>query len=303
MSNFWEYLKERFPPFTNSLLIFSLFLANYSLAYLAARQKNAGLFSLRFIGGFIILELMFFHLRVIDEHKDDEIDLAVYPDRVLSRGLVTLSQLRKIGFFAITIELVLSLILGLPVLIGCILVLILSWLIYKEFYLEEFLHKHILLNAFIHMSIMPVYGLFVYSVAANKHLWSAPSVVLRFAAMSYFVGLGFEIARKVRAPEDERPDMVTYSKPMGPVKAALSVLAAFATASSIGVNLGSVLNFRPWYPLELIILMTIIITGVYQYSVNPTAKNAKRLQDYAGISVFIVNWGIVVEIINIIGLG
>ena len=90
MRYFWAYLQERFPLQTNGLLIVSYFTANYLLAYSATHRTDRPLeISWRFAAGCVVLLFMFFHMRVVDEHKDYEQDRVVYPGRVLSRGLVT----------------------------------------------------------------------------------------------------------------------------------------------------------------------------------------------------------------------
>src|SRR5512137_1173348 len=108
--NLWAYLQERFPPQANGVLIASYFAANYFLAHGVSLPAGAPLaLTWRFPAGCLVLLLMFFHMRVIDEHRDYEQDCIVYPDRILSRGLVTLQQLRRIGIAAVLIELGLSL--------------------------------------------------------------------------------------------------------------------------------------------------------------------------------------------------
>jgi 4-hydroxybenzoate polyprenyltransferase len=195
MKYFGAYLQERFPLQANGVLIVSYFTANYLLARGALWAGEPLQMSWRFPAGCVVLLLMFFHLRVIDEHKDYEQDCIVHPDRILSRGLVSLKQLRHIGWAAVAIELVLSYLLGLPAFVLCLVLLGISWLIYKEFYMGETLSRHLLLNAFLHMLVMPVYSLFVFAVATGRFPSSAPEVVLLYAWVSYGVGIGYELAR------------------------------------------------------------------------------------------------------------
>ena len=82
MKIFWAYIQERFPLQANGVLITSYFTANYMLARGATLQAVTPLeITWRFPAGCVVLLFMFFHMRVIDEHKDFERDRVVHPDR------------------------------------------------------------------------------------------------------------------------------------------------------------------------------------------------------------------------------
>ena len=85
------WTRERFPPVVYTLLVV-LF---HAAAVLVARGLTAE-------GGWapqaaVVVWLVFLHLRVFDEHKDFEKDREAYPDRLLSRGVVTLTLLARVG--------------------------------------------------------------------------------------------------------------------------------------------------------------------------------------------------------------
>ncbi len=302
MRNFWAYLQERFPPLVNGILILSYFTANYLLARGAVWPVERLSLSWRYVAGVVALLLMFFHLRVIDEHKDYEQDIIVHPNRVLSRGLVTLAQLRRAGFAAITLELALTLAVGLPAFVGCLIILALSWLIYKEFYLGHTLQRHLLVNAVVHMIMMPAYSLFVFAVAAGHYPWAAPGVVLLYAWVSYGVGFAYELARKTRAPHDERPGLITYSSAIGPYASAFGALLALLLSGLISVFVGRALNFGEWYYSVAGGLLLIVTGGVLHFRLRTTTATAARLQAYAGLFIFAFDWLLAAELIRLHGL-
>jgi acyl-CoA synthetase (AMP-forming)/AMP-acid ligase II len=299
MRNSWAYLQERFPPLANGLLILSYFTANYLLARSAVWPTDLLGLSWRYFAGCVALLLMLFHLRVIDEHKDYEQDRIVHPNRVLSRGLVTLGQLRLAGFAAVALELALALALGPSALVGCLMIFVLSWLVYKEFYLSRSLQRHLLLNAFVHMIMMPAYCLFVFAVATGHYPWEVPGVVLLYALVSYGVGFAYELARKTRAPHDERPGLVTYSSAIGPYPSAFGVLVALLASGLISMVVGRILGFAGWYHGAVVGLLLIVTGGVLHFRLHTTTTTAARLQTYAGLFIFAFDWLLAAELIRL----
>ncbi len=302
MKNFWAYLQERFPLHANGVLIVSYFTANYLLARAAVWPSERLTLTWSYWAGCVVLLLMFFHLRVIDEHKDYEQDLIVHPNRALSRGLVTLGQLRRVGGLAIALELGLSLMMGWPAFTGCLILLSLSWLISKEFYMGETLHRHLLPNALLHMLVMPMYSLFVFAIATGRYPWEAPGPALMYAWVSYGVGLAYELARKTRAPHDERPGLVTYSSAIGPYPSALGVLLALCFSGLLSMWVGRALNFGSWYHWAVGGLLLGVLAGVAHFRLRTTTATAARLAVYAGLFIFAFDWLLAVELIRLHGL-
>lgn len=303
MKYFWAYLQERFPLQSNGVLIASYFTANYMLARGATLQRGEPLeITWRFPAGCIVLLFMFFHMRVIDEHKDFERDKTVHPDRVLSRGLVTLDQLRAVGWFAVSVELILSLLFGAPAFFMCLIVLILSGLVYREFFIGELLEKRLLMNAFVHLIIMPAYSLYVFAVVAEEFPWNAPLPVLLYAWVSYGVGLAYELARKTRAPADERPGLITYSSVMGAYPPAWGALLALLFSGIVSAAVGVLMDFAWWYHAVVAALLLMVTFGALHFRIRTTAATAANLQIYAGMFIFAFDILLAVELIRLHGL-
>jgi len=303
MKKIWAYLQERFPLQANGVLIVSYFTANFLLAYGTTIQNGAALqLSWRFPAGCIVLLFMFFHIRVIDEHKDYEQDCIVHPNRVLSRGLVTLAQLRRAGLFAVFVELIFSYLFGFPAFVICLVLLAFSWLIYKEFYIGETLDRHLLANAFLHLIIMPIYSLYVFAVATDEFPWSAPMPMLLYAWVSYGVGLAYEIARKTRAPMDERPGLITYSNVMGAYPSAYGSLLALLFSGIISLLVGVLMDFAWWYHGTVAALLLIVTLGVLRFRLKTTTATATNLQIYAGLFIFAFDILLAVELIRLHGV-
>jgi hypothetical protein len=303
MNYFWAYVQERFPLQANGVLIASYFTANYLLANGSTLQGGGPLeISWRFPAGCIVLLFMFFHMRVIDEHKDFERDRVVHPDRILSRGLVTLKQLRNAGLFAVAVELCFSYLFGAPAFFMCAVLLVFSWLIYKEFYAGELLENHLLANAFVHLIIMPAYSLYVFTVVADRFPWSAPVPMLLYAWVSYGVGLAYELSRKTRAPADERPGLITYSNVKGPYPPAWGALLALLFSGIISVLVGLLMDFAWWYHAVVLALLLIVAFGVIHFRVRTSTFTAANLQIYAGMFIFAFDILLAAELIRLHGV-
>jgi hypothetical protein len=152
------------------------------------------------------------------------------------------------------------------------------------------------------MIMMPAYGLYVFAVAAGRYPWAAPGVVLLYAWTGYGVGLAYELARKTRAPHDERPGLITYSSAIGPYPSAFGVLLALLLSGLISVLVGRLLNFGEWFHGVVGGLLLIVTGGVLHFRLRTTTATAARLQAYAGLFIFAFDWLLAAELIRLHGL-
>lgn len=202
---FWAYLAERFPPAAYGLLV-ALF---FGSAALVARDTGGGT-SIFWPGAVVVLGV-FFHLRVFDEHKDHDADVAAYPDRVLSRGWVTLKQLRGAAAVALVVQLGLSLWAGPRALAVWGATVVFTLLMLKEFFVGAWLERRMVLYAITHNPV--VAGLALFGWACTDAAWD-----WRFA---WYVGaaslgsLAFEIGRKMRLPDEEVAGVPSYTSVLG----------------------------------------------------------------------------------------
>ena len=212
ISRLWGYLKERFPPVAYSLLV-AFFYGSATLVVAALNQAEP---VFRWQAPVVML-LLFFHLRVFDEHKDAEDDLGAHPDRLLSRGVVTLGFLRKCAGVAILAQAGLAASLGQEALIAWAAAFVFTLLMLAEFGVGAWLNRSMLVYAISHNPITPLLGVFAW--ASTGLPWNALfGWYLASAALGAF---GFEVGRKCRLPEEEQEGVSTYSKAYGRKKAGL----------------------------------------------------------------------------------
>jgi 4-hydroxybenzoate polyprenyltransferase len=209
------WAKDRFPA-VNVLTGFIL----YFMAAIVARATASG--SARIpahagdILGAIALTAHFLLLRVLDEHKDYENDCVNHPGRALQRGLIALADLRKIGTASAAFGLGLSIAVdrGLgQATFAWVMLAGWTYLMAREFFARDWLRNHLLTYAFSHMLITPFAMIWVLRLAAPG-VAIGPAFAL-LLALTFTSGLAFELARKSRGKEEERPSLDSYSRVLG----------------------------------------------------------------------------------------
>ena len=208
---------ERF-PLANGILTFVLFTTALLFSRLVTGTEGQPIqVSLVDVIPFFAYYGFFFMLRVFDEHKDYDLDCHNHPERVLQSGLITLTDLKILGAIAIIAQGITSAwldgwTLG-TVLAGWLVVIIWSSLMAKEFFIGEWLSKRLFLYAVTHMVVMPM-GL-VWAVTMASPGVAFPEAVYVLAGFSFVSGFTFEISRKIKAPEDERDTIDSYTRIFG----------------------------------------------------------------------------------------
>lgn len=285
LNRWWIYQKERFPVFSNGLLIaiFSASAVGYSLLIRAATERSLpqvlGLILLAFLASF----LLFLQLRIADEFKDLKEDVLYRSHYPVPRGLVTLQELKLIGFASGLIQLGLALSLGLPM----VLLLVLIWgyfgLITKEFFVPSWLKAHPLIRMLSHVAIIPLLALY-----ATAHDWLTAGVLpsralIWFLLISLLSGLTIELGRKIRAPKAEETGLKTYSAILGYRPAVITWLFIVWLLTLVALQASVQTGFVvPATVITLILLISSVIMG-WRFWTHPTLTAAKRIELVSGL--------------------
>lgn len=218
----WAYLQERFPPVPYTLLVVLFF---GSAAAVARGLAGGG--TTPWAGAAVVL-LVFFHLRVFDEHKDAEADAQAYPDRLLTQGIVTLPLLASLAAGVIFIEAALSAWIGIPALVAWGATFGFTLAMRSEFGLGDWLRDRMVLYAITHN---PVTGLLaVFAWACTGTPWSPE--FLAYVGFASFGSLAFEVGRKVNLPAEETPGVPSYTTVLGRGPALGLLAACYVLASA-----------------------------------------------------------------------
>ncbi|MEO1534892.1 MAG: UbiA family prenyltransferase [Planctomycetota bacterium] len=235
---------------------------------------------------FVVCLGFFFQLRVADEFKDFDEDLAHRPYRPVQRGLVTLKELLALGVIVAAVQATLAWFLHpeLLVLLGV------TWayflLMSREFFVRRWLQRRPIAYLASHMAIMPLIDLFAtgcdWVVAGSR-----PSIIGLglFLASSYFSGVIIELGRKIRSPDDEELGVNTYSAIWGRQTAAAAWIGVMIVAAVLSVSAASHIGFA--WPVAAVSLAMLAAAGFVasHFVRSPEAGLGKRLELLSGVWV------------------
>jgi len=261
-------MQERFPPGVYTLLV-GLF---WGAATLVARGLTAeGRVA---PAAAVVTWLFFLHLRILDEHKDYEDDLRAFPDRLLSRGVVTLGLLRRVEAGALGASVLLAATLGLPALLAWGATLAFSVAMRFEFGVGRWLREHLVVYALTHNPVVAGLAVFLYLATGARWEWAD----LWFVAVASLGSLAFELGRKIRLPEEEYAGVPSYTTELGQAGARAllggTYVLLWAAVSGLlyALRLGD-----PWPPL---IGLLCVAPGLLS---TVGAQPAKRVEGAASV--------------------
>ena len=277
----WKtFFKERLPLIP--LLIIS---AGYAFTGMAIRQENLSTGHLWAMGAATLAIVLFMGvLRLMDEIKDKDKDAIVHPDRPLPRGLVTEAGLRRligIGYGA--------LLLATPLFgwwsfeAGWAWLATILWmgLMYREFFLGEWLENRPWLYAISHQVVIPLLALFTVSIQGPGALREE---TLSFGLLALGAFFNFEICRKLQPDAD--PILGTYLVNSGRLITWMASTLLMALAAWGAWRLGLAL----WlWPVQIIMVLIHGLLGLapHRYKVvEGIASVALLAQIWAGLILF-----------------
>lgn len=296
------YFKERFPVLGHGILIASFFSSNQFLAHALTQPGTPVCYDTSSLSGYFAILCFFVHLRIFDDHKDYDEDCRNFPDRVLQRGVISLGELKLMGAVAIAIEFVLAGVAGAGALIAILAVFGYSLLMLKEFFAREWLKRHFLIYASSHMLVMPLLAVAVFSFATGAFPWQAPGWFWLYSFVGFFVGFNWEVSRKIRAPEEEREGVDSYTKIFGTYGAAYVVLLVRVIDTALVALVGYHLNLSLWFYAALVVLFAVCMIGFIHYRIWTTPQTARRMGLYAAIYIIAFDLTLAVEIARRYGL-
>lgn len=283
----FAYTQERFPLIATFIFV-SLFAFDSFYLFQAINQDSVIKFN-HFMGlSLLTMFCIFFHLRLLDEHKDFAQDKEVYPERVLSRGIVSFSDLNKTIVFLFVLEFIFNLYLGFH--LGIMLfvvwggIFLYTLLMYKEFFVHQFLKKHLTLYLVSHQIILPLMFYYHRLTVDNSKIFTTPNVVATLVLTSY--SFYYEIARKTWAVEREAEGADSYTSAWGIKKTVIVLKSSLILIFSLLLYLGNYLNFSLVYQALIVLGLILCFSIIGKFHLNPSIKNSK-LVELTGIIVLL----------------
>ena len=272
---FYLYSKERFNLIQFSFLSLMLGLI-LGLGTQTLVTGHISLWPITF--GVITLFLFFLRLRLFDELKDYEHDVEFYPKRPVPRGLISLREIKILIFPLAGLELMIALKSGTLALIVFLVSFIYSLLMFKEFFIRDWLRKHFTLYVFAHELL--VIPLFIYICAINGLASSGVnwSYFLNLIILSTSLLFLLEVTRKTRPIASEIASRDTYTAQYGVV--GTSVLIATISCLAVAAMVYNIfLLGKPilWPVVMSLATLSYLLYCIYLFTRKATAASTKAV--------------------------
>ncbi len=289
-NRWWLYQNERFPVFRHGFLIATVCFG--AVVYsLRARSHFEFPDVYTLLVAFVTTFAFFLQLRIADEFKDYDDDLAYRPYRPVQRGLVLLSELRLIAVAGGGIQFGLALWINPQLLLPLFLVWAYMLLMAKEFFVHKWLKRRPAIYLLSHMLIMPL--IYFYITACD---WKAadeaiPDGLLWLLGMGFFNGIVIEIGRKIRSPEDEEQGVETYSALWGPARATLLWIGALLATMLFALIATHKIHFTT--PMTWLLTASILgaLMGAARFLYHPVRGRGKLIEHISGIWTLMLHLG------------
>jgi len=280
----WAYQAERFPLATHLVGIVLFFGLAHGGAVALAGDGPIRLDG-RAAAAFGLTFLVFLLLRVMDEFKDFADDAINHPDRVVQRGIITLAELRVLGWGIAVSMALLALSLGRWGLIGFGAVTLFALLMRVEFFIGAWLRPRVLTYALLHQGIVPLLCIAVGVLPVGPR-GLGPEFGL-VVGVAVGLGLVFELTRKARAPEEEIATLDTYTRIHGPGLTSLASAAAMGLGVCSSVWLALRLALPPGSPVLILLSGLVGVAILLAFALRPRPSSAKAVRAM-GTAVFVL---------------
>jgi 4-hydroxybenzoate polyprenyltransferase len=268
LRRFFTYQNERF-PFV--VLIFTTYAVVSSSFTIVNGDFRWG--KLAFIG-FATGLLYTFHMRLFDEFKDLEHDKRYYPGRPVSRGLLTLEELRTLTLIVVAAEFLINLFAPLKALLFFGVAFLYSLLTRKEFFVRDWIREHFFVYNFTHYLQTALIIVYLYVLAGSHLSLSNKTLWIHFIFTNLTLTL-LEWARKMRIRSEENESRDTYSARLGirgsSIVFSLIFVSIFVLFYWLKMATGSAVLYASG-ALVLIVLSTLF------YSIKTTKISSNLLQ-------------------------
>lgn len=287
----WDYLKVRFPLTSQGALIILFALSCVCFGALARGEGEPEPASI--LVAILVELLLFFQLRVCDEHRDFEEDKRLRPHLPVPAGVIKLEELDVLALGAAGVQFVVTWALHPPLL--AILFACWAWilLVRADFFAKDWLEKHPAVSLALHLGFIPWATL--YAVGSDQLLVGDRfgGGMFAFLALAICSAALAEIARKCLAPEQEKPGIMSYSAVWGVGRAGMAC-ALLVAVTLLFAGLAFVAAWAPQasepgaYPIAALAFFTAAgiafatFISAVRYASDPTKGNARQLLLWVG---------------------
>jgi hypothetical protein len=290
-NRWWIYQRMRFPLLAHGPLIAVFSFSAVSFSSLL-RGRVAPPDPATVLVAFATALLFFLQLRIADEFKDYEEDSRYRPYRPVQRGLVTLRELRIIGFAGAAIQLGLSIWLKPSLAFLLVGVWLYMGLMSKEFFVRDWLKTRPFAYMWTHSLIIPFIQLYVTACDWLAAGAAPPRGLIWFLAVGFFNGIVIEIGRKIRAPEDEEHGVETYSVLWGRRDAVLAWLGASLLTAASALLAANHIDVRGSLAGLVGVLLSAEAAIAWCFLRQPTKRRARLISPMSAVWTLFIYLGL-----------
>ncbi|XOV68857.1 MAG: UbiA family prenyltransferase [Fluviicola sp.] len=274
---FWIYQKERFPLLAHGIMIGAFTFSAVSYSRICRGEEGFIPIGDFLIGVFATITL-FFLVRIFDEFKDKEDDAKYRKYLPVPRGLISLKELRIIGWTVGLSQIAVIAIFQLEMLYLYGIVLGYLLLMGVEFFVPEWLKKRQILYITSHMVIIPLIDIYAsgldWLLGGDAPHWG----LAWFFAVSYMNGLVLEFGRKIRTPETEEDGVVSYTKMYGTKGGVIIWLILMLVTFGLAIGATNYAHYG-WLAFTILSFCYVLcaLPGLL-FLTNPTKKRSKMIE-------------------------
>jgi hypothetical protein len=218
---------------------------------------------------------------------------------VLSRGLITLNHLKVVGALCLFVQLGTALAADRGfgrITLAWSITIVYALLMLKEFFIADWLKARLLPYALSHMVVSPLSMVWFYLIGAGD----APlgSELLWLSLLAYASAAGFEVARKTRGPEEERPSVDSYSQRMGVPLAMLLLVFVHAVAFFATFMLLRDLSASTTMVLVTAGFFLPLLASIAAFVRAPSAKGRKSNEGLTALSLVFCHLAPVITLLS-----
>lgn len=274
---FWTYQKERFPLIAHGVMIAAFTFSAVSYSRIC-RGAEGFINTVDFLVGVFATITLFLLVRICDEFKDQEEDLKYRPHLPVPRGLVSLKELKWLGYIITLVQLLVISLIQPQMLLLYVIVLGYLMLMRIEFFVPKWLKAHHIIYIASHMMIIPLIDLYASGLDWKLADDRPHAGLIWFFAVSFFNGIVLEFGRKIRPPKDETEGVLTYTKFFGPKGGVIAWITIMFLTMSLAIGAADYAEFGSLATVILIALFAISSIPGLLFLRNPSTQKAKLIE-------------------------
>lgn len=265
-----QYQRDRLPAWKAVTVVAAKSYSAITFPAMLAHRELPG------FGTYLIAFLigLLFHLqrRIGDDLHNASHDRKHRPFMPIPRGLVSANELRLLFALCIPVQALLSMILDVRLLGPLLIVLIFLQGLTFDFGLRPIVRKHPLFGLFLRMFAAP---LTIYFATACEWLprdSSPPVGVILLLLVTFSNSFVLELGRKIRAPSEDKPDLLNYSTLWG-ARRAVVIWWLLINVSAIFSATARLIRHAPPEGL-MVLFFGVIFTAFFAYRFAATERPA-----------------------------